>query len=91
MQEKTCTDIIALLKYLSNVLQPFADSRNIKIRFSNSNKNKGHTPGQVALNIQSNNEHLLYISDAFLHPVHTEHLVGKAIMIGTMIKQNNLV
>jgi glyoxylase-like metal-dependent hydrolase (beta-lactamase superfamily II) len=37
-------------------------------------KAEGHTPGQVALNIQSNNEHLLYISDAFLHPLHMEHL-----------------
>ncbi len=37
-------------------------------------KAEGHTPGQVALNIQSDNEHLLYISDAFLHPLHIEHL-----------------
>jgi glyoxylase-like metal-dependent hydrolase (beta-lactamase superfamily II) len=34
----------------------------------------GHTPGQVALSIQSDNEHLLYISDAFLHPLHIERL-----------------
>jgi len=34
----------------------------------------GHTPGQIALNIHSGNEHLLYISDAFLHPLHIEHL-----------------
>lgn len=34
----------------------------------------GHTPGQLVLNIQSENEHLLYISDAFLHPLHIEHL-----------------
>lgn len=37
-------------------------------------KAEGHTPGQVALNIQSDNEHMLYISDAFLHPLHMEHL-----------------
>jgi glyoxylase-like metal-dependent hydrolase (beta-lactamase superfamily II) len=37
-------------------------------------KADGHTPGQVALNIRSDNEHLLYISDAFLHPLHIEHL-----------------
>jgi glyoxylase-like metal-dependent hydrolase (beta-lactamase superfamily II) len=34
----------------------------------------GHTPGQIALDIHSGNEHLLYISDAFLHPLHIERL-----------------
>jgi glyoxylase-like metal-dependent hydrolase (beta-lactamase superfamily II) len=34
----------------------------------------GHTPGQIALDIHSDDEHLLYISDAFLHPLHIEHL-----------------
>lgn len=34
----------------------------------------GHTPGQVALDIHSDSEHLLYISDAFLHPLHIEKL-----------------
>jgi glyoxylase-like metal-dependent hydrolase (beta-lactamase superfamily II) len=34
----------------------------------------GHTPGQIALIIHSENEHLLYISDAFLHPLHIERL-----------------
>ncbi|SHG97890.1 MBL fold metallo-hydrolase [Flagellimonas flava] len=34
----------------------------------------GHTAGQIALLISSNNENLLYISDAFLHPLHMEHL-----------------
>lgn len=34
----------------------------------------GHTPGQIAITIQSNKEHLLYISDAFLHPLHIEQL-----------------
>jgi len=37
-------------------------------------KTDGHTPGQIALDINSGNEHLLYISDAFLHPLHIEHL-----------------
>ncbi|CAN5823369.1 MBL fold metallo-hydrolase [soil metagenome] len=37
-------------------------------------RTEGHTPGQIALNINSDNEHLLYISDAFLHPLHIEHL-----------------
>ncbi len=37
-------------------------------------KADGHTPGQIALNIQSGNEHLLYISDAFLHPLHIENV-----------------
>lgn len=34
----------------------------------------GHTPGQLALRIASENDKLLYISDAFLHPLHIEHL-----------------
>ena len=37
-------------------------------------KTTGHTPGQIALNIHSDKEHLLYISDAFLHPLHIEKL-----------------
>lgn len=37
-------------------------------------KADGHTPGQMALIIHSENEHLLYISDAFLHPLHIEKL-----------------
>jgi glyoxylase-like metal-dependent hydrolase (beta-lactamase superfamily II) len=35
-------------------------------------KADGHTPGQVALVIHSGQEQLLYISDAFLHPLHME-------------------
>lgn len=34
----------------------------------------GHTPGQLAVHLNSNGEHLLYISDAWLHPLHIEHL-----------------
>jgi len=34
----------------------------------------GHTPGQIALTIHSENQNLLYISDAFLHPLHIERL-----------------
>jgi glyoxylase-like metal-dependent hydrolase (beta-lactamase superfamily II) len=34
----------------------------------------GHTPGQIALILHSGNERLLYISDAFLHPLHIERL-----------------
>ena len=37
-------------------------------------KADGHTPGQMALIIHSENEYLLYISDAFLHPLHIEKL-----------------
>jgi len=37
-------------------------------------KADGHTPGQIALIIHSEKEHLLYISDAFLHPLHIERL-----------------
>ena len=35
-------------------------------------KAEGHTPGQLALIIHSGKEKLLYISDAFLHPLHIE-------------------
>jgi glyoxylase-like metal-dependent hydrolase (beta-lactamase superfamily II) len=35
-------------------------------------KADGHTPGQIALVIHSGKEKLLYISDAFLHPLHIE-------------------
>ena len=34
----------------------------------------GHTPGQLAVHLNSNGENLLYISDAWLHPLHIEHL-----------------
>jgi glyoxylase-like metal-dependent hydrolase (beta-lactamase superfamily II) len=34
----------------------------------------GHTPGQIALRVESNGEKLLYISDAWLHPLHIKHL-----------------
>lgn len=37
-------------------------------------KTEGHTPGQIALIIQSDKEQLLYISDAILHPLHIERL-----------------
>ena len=37
-------------------------------------KADGHTPGQIAMIIGSENEQLLYISDAFLHPLHIEQL-----------------
>ena len=33
----------------------------------------GHTPGQAAIAIHSENEQLLYISDAMLHPLHIEN------------------
>ena len=34
---------------------------------------RGHTPGHMAVSISSNGKQLLCISDAFLHPIHTEH------------------
>lgn len=37
-------------------------------------KTSGHTPGQIALIIHSEKEYLLYISDAFLHPLHIEQI-----------------
>ena len=33
----------------------------------------GHTPGHVAVVVQSRGEELLYVSDSFLHPIHLEH------------------
>jgi glyoxylase-like metal-dependent hydrolase (beta-lactamase superfamily II) len=33
----------------------------------------GHTPGHLALGIDSGGEELLYISDAAIHPIHLEH------------------
>lgn len=37
-------------------------------------KAEGHTAGQIALIIHSDKEQLLYISDAFLHPLHVKRL-----------------
>ncbi len=34
----------------------------------------GHTPGQVAVYLQSSGDQLLYISDVWLHPLHIQHL-----------------
>ena len=34
----------------------------------------GHTPGHVAVDINFEKEHLLYASDAFIHPLHIENL-----------------
>ncbi len=32
----------------------------------------GHTPGHLAVDVSSQGEHLLYVSDAILHPLHIE-------------------
>jgi len=32
----------------------------------------GHTPGHLAIDVSSQGEHLLYVSDAILHPLHIE-------------------
>jgi glyoxylase-like metal-dependent hydrolase (beta-lactamase superfamily II) len=37
-------------------------------------KADGHTPGQIAIIVHSQKQYLLYISDAFLHPLHIERL-----------------
>jgi glyoxylase-like metal-dependent hydrolase (beta-lactamase superfamily II) len=37
-------------------------------------KVNGHTPGQIAVIIRSENDNFIYISDAFLHPLHIERL-----------------
>lgn len=34
----------------------------------------GHTPGHIAVDVHFDNEHLLYVSDAFLHPLHIDNL-----------------
>ena len=34
----------------------------------------GHTPGQLAVHLSSEGEDFLYISDAWLHPLHIQHL-----------------
>jgi glyoxylase-like metal-dependent hydrolase (beta-lactamase superfamily II) len=34
----------------------------------------GHTPGQIAVIAHSEGKHLLYISDAILHPIHIEKI-----------------
>ncbi|MGB5693178.1 MAG: MBL fold metallo-hydrolase [Flavobacteriaceae bacterium] len=39
----------------------------------------GHTPGQLAVHLNSNGEDLLYISDAWLHPLHIENLDWKNV------------
>ncbi len=39
----------------------------------------GHTPGQLALHIESEGEKLLYISDVWLHPLHIQHLNWRTI------------
>jgi len=39
----------------------------------------GHTPGQLAVHLNSNREDLLYISDAWLHPLHIEYLDWKNV------------
>lgn len=35
-------------------------------------KAEGHTPGQVAVKVHSQQEQLLYIADTFVHPLHVE-------------------
>jgi glyoxylase-like metal-dependent hydrolase (beta-lactamase superfamily II) len=34
---------------------------------------RGHTPGQLAVIVSSNNDKLIYISDAIFHPLHLSH------------------
>jgi glyoxylase-like metal-dependent hydrolase (beta-lactamase superfamily II) len=54
--------------------------KNLNLHFAKgitAIKVDGHTPGQIALDIHSKKEHLLYISDAFLHPLHIERLDWK--------------
>ena len=39
----------------------------------------GHTPGQLAVKVQSAGESFLFVSDAWLHPLHIEHLNWQTI------------
>ncbi|MEX0289435.1 MAG: MBL fold metallo-hydrolase [Flavobacteriaceae bacterium] len=39
----------------------------------------GHTPGHLAVHLNSEGEDLLYISDAWLHPLHIAHLEWKNV------------
>ncbi len=39
----------------------------------------GHTPGQIALLLHSEDQSLLYSSDAFLHPLHVERLDWRTV------------
>ncbi len=39
----------------------------------------GHTPGHLSLLISSGGEHLIYVGDAFLHPLHVEHPEWSAV------------
>ncbi len=40
-------------------------------------QSSGHTPGQISVSIESENDKMFYISDVFLHPLHIEHLDWK--------------
>ena len=40
----------------------------------------GHTPGHVAVSVSSNDECLLCVGDAFLHPIHVEHPAWHAVV-----------
>ncbi len=39
----------------------------------------GHTPGHLAVLIESDGEHLLFISDTWLHPLHIAHLDWRTV------------
>jgi glyoxylase-like metal-dependent hydrolase (beta-lactamase superfamily II) len=40
----------------------------------------GHTPGHMVVAVSSNDEHLLCVSDAVLHPIHVEHPAWHAVV-----------
>lgn len=40
----------------------------------------GHTPGHMVVEVSSNDEQLLCIGDAFLHPIHVEHPSWHAVV-----------
>lgn len=33
---------------------------------------KGHTPGQIAISVSTDDDELIYFSDSFIHPIHVE-------------------
>ena len=63
---------ITLLKNLN--LQLFTGDFTELLPWITDVKIAVHTPGQIALAIHSYKEHLLYISDAFLHQLHIDHV-----------------
>jgi glyoxylase-like metal-dependent hydrolase (beta-lactamase superfamily II) len=65
--------------FIANNLQPiykqikFITNDNAIVPGIRSIFAPGHTPGNIALTIESEGENLMYLGDAVLHPIHVEH------------------